>query len=116
MVELTYVHTNEGNFVFGLGFVNDNYTGTRTNYVANMYYGRTNWDYWGCLADGKATAPVTGDVYRFEVYEDHIDTYKNDALLKTCTPAVSPFTGRFAIIGTDVPRRQTWKNIKIKKL
>ena len=116
MVELTYVDTSGGNFVFGLGFVNDNYTGTRDNYVANCYYGKTNNDYWGCLANGKSTRPVTGDVYRLEVYEDHIDTYKNNELLKTCTPEVSPFTGRFAIIGTDSPRKQTWKDIKIKLL
>lgn len=115
-VELEYVDTGGGNFVFGLGFVNDNYSGTNTNYIANTYYGKTNNDYWGCLANGKSARPVTGDVYRFDVYEDHIDTYKNDVFLHTCTPSVSPFTGRFAIIGTDYPRTQQWRNIKIIKL
>lgn len=117
-VEMEYIDIN-GSFTFGIGFVNDSYNGTNANFIFKGYYGKVNNDYWGTLTPkGKYAQPQTGDKYRFEVYNDKIDTYVNNEFFVSSNPSVtvSPFTGRFAIIGTDSPCQQKWKNIKIKKI
>lgn len=117
-VELEYVETS-GSFTFGWAFVSDSYDGERAsdaNAPIRGYYGKVNNDYWGSLLPvGKYSRPTTGDKYRLEVYSNHVDTYLNDNLLISITPTINPLIeGRFAIIGTDTPRNQSWRNIKIK--
>ena len=118
VIELTYVETS-GSFTFRFGFVNEDYTGTNANIVTSLSYGKVNNDYWGGLTNQgsiKKPRPVTGDVYRLEVYDDEIITFKNDEVLFTQPISISDYNARFAILGTDFPYKQSWKDIKIKLL
>lgn len=122
VVELEYIETS-GLFTFGLGFLNDNYTDERTDTSSNVklksYYGKANYDYWGTLTPvGSHAQPVTGDKFALKVYDTYVETYLNGELFATTSISISDIlsTLRFAIIGTDTPYKQSWRNIKIKKL
>ena len=113
-VEVEFNRLQSGGFVYGIGFRDNNHTTD----ITYLYYSPRG-AYWGDMSNGElwTSEPVTGDIFRFEVRNGSITTYKNDTLL--CTQTSNDIVlgnCKFAIIGTDIPRKQSWKNIKIRTL
>lgn len=113
VVEVTFNRLQSGGFVYGVMFCDNN-----NSEVTTLLYS-PNGNYWGDMCNGEiwTSQPNTDDVFRFEVRNGSIATYKNDTLLATQTDNTLVLGNlKFALRGTDAPRRQSWKNIKIRTL
>lgn len=112
-VRMEYIDIS-GSYTFGVGIVSDSYTGTDENYLWYSRYSKVKHNYWGTgIGEVVDSDPKTGDMFRFEIYQSTVKLYRNNKLIFDVNISSNLFDGRFAIIGTDTPYKQSWKNIKI---
>ena len=109
-VELEYIQTS-GSFTYGLGFANSS-----NNALAGSYFSKSGNNYWGIFYLS-GNAPSDGDVFKYVVTSNSVTVYKNNTQIGYREYDFNLLTdGRFAIMGTDTPKKQQWKNFKLKKL
>ena len=83
-------------------------------------YNKLEEQYLGSLFSGvtQHPKPVTGDIFRLEVYKNSVNIYRNNVKLVTKNSTETFFNGLcyFAFIGDRNNFKQKWKNFKVKLL
>lgn len=83
-------------------------------------YDKLEEQYWGTLFSGvtQHSKPVTGDIFKLEVYKNSVNIYRNNVKLvtKTTTENLLNLWSYFTFIGDRNNFKQKWKNFKVKLL